>query len=120
GRSARPRWHAGIVGAGRVQLSGTKAAGTRPPALRVLSKSPIGAFVTSFRDAQFSFSVLTVQGIFTEMDLRTFPEPGFDDQIRTRPAHRRAQPASLSAGCGEHCECDPRRNCRGAGARRPG
>ena len=80
----------------------------RPPALRVLSQSPIRPFVTRFRGAQISFSVLTVQGIFTEMDVRMFPGPSLDDQIRTRSAHRRAQPASLSAGCGEHCERDPR------------
>jgi integration host factor subunit beta len=63
------------VGARRVQLNGIKAVYTRPPALRVLSQSPIRAFVTRFRAAQFSFSVLTVQGIFTEMDVRTFTGP---------------------------------------------
>ena len=105
----RSRWHAGVVAACGGQLNRRKS-GFRcgPPALRVLSQSPIRAFVTRFRAVQISFSVLTVQGIFTEMDVRTFPGPSLDDQIRTRSAHRRAQPASLSAGCGEHCERDPR------------
>src|SRR5260370_1077300 len=69
---------------------------------------PIRPFVTSFPGVQISFSVLTVQGIFTEMDTRTFPGPSLDDQIRTCSAYRRAQPASLPAGCREHCERDSR------------
>ena len=108
GRSPWPRRHAGVMAARGHQLNGKRAGRAGPPALRVLSQCPTGPFVTSFRDAQFSFSVLTVQGIFTEMDLRTFPGPSLDDQIRTRSAHRRAQPASLSAGCREHCERDSR------------
>src|SRR6202048_1596288 len=40
-----------------------------PPALRVASQSRFRPFVTRFRVAQISFSVLTVQGIFTEMDI---------------------------------------------------
>src|SRR5580704_8695186 len=79
-----------------------------PPALRVLAQSRFRPFVICFRAVQIAFSVLTVQGIFTEMHYRTFPGPRLDDQIRTCSAYRRAQPASLSAGCGEHCERDPR------------
>src|SRR6266404_1329910 len=70
--------------------------------------TPLRPAVTAFRARQISFSVLTVLGIFTEMDACTFPDPSVDDQIRTRSAHRRAQPASLPAGCREYCERDPR------------
>ncbi len=86
----------------RDQLNRLSPVSLPPPALRVLPQSPIGAFVTPFRGVQISFSVLTVQGIFTEMDVRTFPGPSLDDQIRTCSAHRRAQPAPLPAGCREH------------------
>jgi hypothetical protein len=41
---------------------------TPSPALRAMRETRFGAFVTPFRAAQTSFSVLTVQGIFTEMD----------------------------------------------------
>src|SRR5712672_1610853 len=95
--------HCGIR---RAQTEPAKSGIRPPPALRVLSQSPIRAFVTPFRAFQISFSVLTVQGIFTEMDVRTFPGPSVDDQIRACSAHRRAQPASLPEGCREYCERD--------------
>jgi integration host factor subunit beta len=45
------------------------------PALRVLPQSRIQPFVTSFHGHQISFSVLTVQGIFTEMASARFRVP---------------------------------------------
>jgi integration host factor subunit beta len=56
------------VGSRGWQLGGKNRVYIGLPALRVLSQPPIQSFVTPFRAAQFSFSVLTVQGIFTEMD----------------------------------------------------
>ena len=51
-RSARARRHAGIVAARGPQLSRARRGFRGSPALRVLSQTPSGPFVTSFRGAQ--------------------------------------------------------------------
>jgi hypothetical protein len=44
-----------------------------------LSQIPNPVICHAFSRRPFSFSVLTVQAIFTEMDVRMFPGPSLDD-----------------------------------------
>ena len=68
GRSPRPRWHAGACGSRRRRIEPRKSGFRRVlPHCGCRHRPAIRPFVTRFRGAQNSFSVLTVQGIFTEM-----------------------------------------------------